>query len=597
MTAAGDGRARFFLLLAIAVALGTALRLWMLPGQILLDDEWHGLNQVAGSTLVEVLTDFDAKDNTSLPLNLYHWLLLRTVGWSEAGVRLPVLLAGVLGLILMPLAARRIAGDRASLFFAFLLAISPFAIFYSRFSRAYSIILLLGFLALLEAHRWLTTGERGARRRFAVLGLLAAYAHPLAVVALTVPFIVYYAIASRRARKGPVGSALGVRGKDLVRPSAREVRSAGLTIAGALLPLGWAMAAAKRSLPWGEGEWTLDGMRDAATLLAGTVHPPLAIAFYALAAWGLIVLVGRHPVFVWMAASAAALYAAALTAGSPFGLGTGIVILRYAIVVTPLALLAAAAGFDGLPAGRAGSGGRAGARTRVIAPVAAFAAFATLSFVLGPLPATYAPPNNFTGHSAFQGSYDPPNDEVSEARHVYPGHRIRRAEAPAFYHGLATMPDVRSVIEYPLDVTNYNNVLWFHQRIHRKEVLAGYCAERALLGHRAELPPGSGTAPPRFGLLGADQILSNVPDRSMLRFRNMVDVTDSAAIAASGADFLVLHRYVMALRFLPDGTTTVVPVFYRSVPAIAGACARWFGPPAWESDEIVCFRIGKSYNP
>jgi hypothetical protein len=336
----------------------------------------------------------------------------------------------------------------------------------------------------------------------------------------------------------------------------------------------------------------MSGISDAATLLSGTVSIPLTVLFFAALGWGLVALSKRNPVVARAIVATAALYVAMLALTRPFGLGTGVVLVRYMIVVLPLSLLAVAAGFDaiGRPATRA-AGGAGAAGARAFLPAAGFMGFLVLLVVFGPLRDVYASPNNFTNHSAYQGSYDPPDDSRSDARHVYPGYRVVREDVPAFYRDLAAKPGDGTIVEYPLDISNYNNLFWFYQRIHRKEVVVGYCPDASILGHRAELPPGSEGAAPRFGFLSADQILSHVADRSKLGFRNMVDVTDTAAVARSGAEYLVLHKYVMALRFLPDGKTDSVPVYYKSVPAIAVLYNRAYGPPAWEDRSIICFRI------
>jgi hypothetical protein len=574
MTPEPAGRWKFGLLLAAAVAAGTVVRLWMLPGQILLDDEWHGLNQVAGSSFREVLTGFDAKDNTSLPLNVYHWVLLHTAGWSELTIRLPVILAGILGLLAMPLAARPLAGDRTALFFAFLLAASPFAVFYSRFSRAYAIILLLGFLSVVAACRWLSSGERRQRRRFVLYGLFAAYTHPLAAVSLAVPFVLRGYAAIRNARVRPEGSEA---------VAMVELRKTGVMIVLLLVPLAWGMLTANERLPWGQGRWTADGLRDAAELLSGTSNLPVILIFFAALAGGLVSFSKKCPVVARAIVAAAALYAALLAVSRPFGLGTGVVVLRYMIVILPLALLAVAAGFDAID--------RPALRT------AGFAVFLLLAVLSGPICAIYAAPNNFTNHSAYQGSYEPIDDSRADARHVYPGYRMPGEEVPAFYRQLAGEPGAASILEYPLDVTNYNNLFWFYQRVHKKGVLAGYCPDGSVLGYTAGFPPEKDGAPPRLGLLSADQILSHVGDRSKLRFANMVDVTDSSAIARSGAAYLVIHKYVMALRFLPGGGNDAVPVYYSSTPVIAARFAGSYGPPVWEDGSIVCFRIGNRQDP
>ncbi len=597
-------------LLACAVVIGALLRLYILPSQILLDDEWHGLNQVIDASLSDVLTTFDAKDNTSLPLNLYHWTLLHTVGWSELTIRLPVIMAGLLGLILMPLAVRKTLGDRVSLVFAFLLAVAPFAIFYSRFSRAYVVVMLFGFLSLLYAHRWLSTGERRSATGFLAAGTIASYTHPLAAIVVVVPFALYYLKAFGRGSAGEkIPSAGGMvlstvaqtasTGAGINLPE-REVRRYGLIQAVVLLPLAWLIFSASAKLPWGGGAWSFSGLRDTATLLSGTTSLPLNLAWYGLLGWGIVSLFRRNPLLARMYAATGALYLGVLMVSRPLGLDTGVVALRYAIVVVPIALSVVAAGIDALWTRYAGGGGSAADEPGHRRPAAAVAAaplvflmFLVSFFIAGPLPAIYTRPNNFTNHSAYQGSYDPPDDARSDSRHVYPGFSVARNDVPEFYRRLWEMRDVATIVEYPLDVTNYNNLFWFYQRVHAKEVLAGYCPERSFLGHRTELPPGSQDQPLRLGLLGADQILSHAADRSKLRFRNLVDVTDPGAVSRSGADFVVLHKSVMALRFLPGGNTDAVPVRYASVPVLAAEFTRFFGPPAWEDESIVCFRLRK----
>lgn len=557
--------------LGLAVAIGASLRLYLLPSQILLDDEWHGLNQAIGASFSDLLGSADARDNTSLPLNVYHWILLHTAGWTELTIRLPVILAGLLGLVLLPGAARRALGERTALFFAFLLAIAPFAIFYSRFSRAYSIVLLLGFLALLSAHRWLSTGDRGAARAFLSTGTIAAYFHPFAAIVVAAPFVLYYARA--------MAAAIGVKAGRGIRfgPDPRAVRRTGLIQAALLVPAVWSWASATANLPWGEGAWSWRGLADAFGLLAGSSSPWLAVPFYGFLSLGAVALHRRAPLLAGIFGTVVALYIAALTASRPFGLGNGVVALRYAIVLVPIGLVCVAAGIDELP-------GR-------WAPAVAAATILAL-FLWGPLPAIYAPPNNFTGHSAYQGSYAPLDPERSEARHVYPGHSVTVGEVPEYYRILRGRGDVGTIVEYPLDVTNYNNLFYFYQRVHGKRVVAGYCPDRGLLGHRAEIPAGDEGVRPRLGILSADQILSHAEDRRMLKFANMADVTDPAALRASGASAVVLHKTVTALRFLPGGHGTAT-VRYRSVPVIAGRLAAAFGPPAYEDESVICFEMKK----
>jgi len=586
MTAAHTTRTGFTIMLVVAVILGTFLRFTLLQEQILLDDEWHSLNQVIDASFTEVLMGFDAKDNTSLPLNIYDWLLLHSFGWSEIGIRLPVLLGGLLGLVLLPLAFRKIAGDRAALIFAFLLAIAPFAVFYSRFSRAYVVIMLLCYLALIFAHRWLTTGEGRAATGMVILGTLAVYSHPLSVIVVAVPFVVLSSVTMLR-KSAPGGRAVAV----AVVPAGGIKKIA--SIQGALLiPLGWLMWSAGPGLPWGEGSWSGAGTSDAMTLLSGTTSVPWNISFYGLLLVGLISMFRKYLLLALFCLVTVILYVVALMISRPFGLETGVVVVRYMIVVLPLALSAIAVGVDTLLNLPGKQKGLFGLASHPVVGVCIVGFLVVGLAVAGPLPALYAAPNNFTNHSAYQGSYAPPDPHRSDARHVYPGFSLSINDVPEFYRSLRVRSDIDAIVEYPFDVTNYNNLFYYYQRVHGKKVIAGYSTDRELVGHRAEIPPGDEQIPLRLGRLTADQILSHVADPAALKFRNMVDVTDPVALERSDAGVLIIHKYVMALRFLPGGHDAV-RVWYRSSVHVADRYRRIFGLPIYEDGELICFRIEK----
>src|SRR2546426_6677733 len=80
-----------------AVAVGAAIRLDQIREQIVLDDEWHALFGYR-----RILTHFGWTD-VCIPLAVYDKLVADTVGLSEMGMRLPVLLAGIGTLFVLPL--------------------------------------------------------------------------------------------------------------------------------------------------------------------------------------------------------------------------------------------------------------------------------------------------------------------------------------------------------------------------------------------------------------------------------------------------------------------------------------------------------------
>ncbi len=135
--------------ISLAFLFGVVLRLYLIRDQVLLDDEWHGMSYVYGKSAWYLLTHFPLALATCPPLNLYRWVLLHSFGWNEILLRLPSLLAGISGLLVLPLALKDLVGRRTLIFFTWLLAISPFLIFYSRVIRPYSVVAQTGFLAIV----------------------------------------------------------------------------------------------------------------------------------------------------------------------------------------------------------------------------------------------------------------------------------------------------------------------------------------------------------------------------------------------------------------------------------------------------------------
>lgn len=121
--------------LALAFLAGLWLRLQLLTDQVFIDDEWHGLYYAIGKSPAWLLTHFSIPGATCIPLNLYTWALGASIGWSETMLRLPSLVSGLLGVVVGPLLARRLVGSCRAVSLAFLLAISPTLIFYSRICR------------------------------------------------------------------------------------------------------------------------------------------------------------------------------------------------------------------------------------------------------------------------------------------------------------------------------------------------------------------------------------------------------------------------------------------------------------------------------
>jgi hypothetical protein len=145
---------------------------------------------------------------------------------------------------------------------------------------------------------------------------------------------------------------------------------------------------------------------------------------------------------------------------------------------------------------------------------------------------------------------------------------------------LRTQPNVRTIIEYPFDICNYNNPFYYYQHFHGKEVVAGYCSDASILGVRQDRDVV-------VGMLSVDDILEGVPPAS-LKARNLIDVADPHGFIASGVEVVVLHQYLMAPT-IPPKFSGFVRVDYLAVPDLKLRYQAAFGQPIYEDDQVVCF--------
>jgi hypothetical protein len=408
-------RAALAVLFLVAVAAGCYLRLHLLASQILLDDEWHGVNQVIGRSFADLATSFNPKDNASVPFNLYSWLLYRYAHWSEATLRLPAVACGLLGLLLLPWMVGRRLGRGAAVVFASLLAVSPLLVFYGRFARAYSATVLLGLAVVFLWHRWLATGRARDGAATVLVGTLAIYVHLSATVTVFVPL----AIACLALLADRLGAVTPLSKKVVASP--RSLLLGGGALFALSLPALSPLFVAGSSLPWATGTPTITGIFTALTLISGTSSVLWSLLFYALSVAGHVELARDEPLLSSIAFGVVGTAFTLLIVTRPEGIGAGLVIVRYMIAVVPIALIGVSVAIDRAAA-------RLARRRRGDGSLAAAvvgAALAGALFLAGPLPLLQHEPNDFTGHSAFQGSYEPVRWDRSDARHVYPAFSLR----------------------------------------------------------------------------------------------------------------------------------------------------------------------------
>jgi mannosyltransferase len=113
---------------------------------------------------------------------LNHYVVQPLVPLNEFGLRLLAALFGVLAVPALYFVVRRLAGTRAALFAALLLAVSPLHVYYSQFARYWSLVFLLSAIYPYALYIGIRQRDRRALALGAVTMVLAVLSHPASVL-------------------------------------------------------------------------------------------------------------------------------------------------------------------------------------------------------------------------------------------------------------------------------------------------------------------------------------------------------------------------------------------------------------------------------
>jgi mannosyltransferase len=185
--------------LAALIVLAAALRLATLDLQSFWYDEAftpvHVLHDGLGATLRAVVHH----ENTPPLWYLLAWADARLFGDGALALRLPSALAGVLTVPVVWATAQQLAGRRAALVAAAIVAVNPLFVWYSQEARAYGLFVLMTALAMLCFVRALDAPSPRNLAAFALAGALALLSHYFAVF-LLVPMALWLLLDGRARR-------------------------------------------------------------------------------------------------------------------------------------------------------------------------------------------------------------------------------------------------------------------------------------------------------------------------------------------------------------------------------------------------------------
>lgn len=576
MTQADDRRKSAFRLgLAAAVCVGAALRLWGWPDQQLLDDEWHALNFVIGKSLVDVFIT-QGNGANSVPVNLWSWLLLHTVGWSEWLLRLPSTVCGIAAVLVLPLLVMRLWGRAVGLTMAVILALAPATIFYARNARPYAPAMLLAAVSVFATLLWLGDKRRRDVITAALCGTLAISYHLYAVIPVGGTFAAVLAVAFLRRF-------------NIIRTDAPPVSD--VVIAAAIMAVGGSVLVVLPNVlnPW----WTahdlfgyeradVDTVLTVVGLFAGSTTPALQWIFTGLAAAGLARLVVADRPAGLALTFPFVLFAIVVFLNTQDGSSAGIQAARYGIAFFPIGYaLVALAVVGGARRALSRLPGRRRAPAAAVGAVVLLAPFIATS----PLWTTYAGINNFTGHSAYQYRYAPIDWNLSPERDLAPGYRMRRRDVSPLYFDRAFLNQMAGVIEYPMFIGDHFNVLYFCQHFHGRPVRAGYVSQATF----RELPSRDDCV---YGNLPVDYVLSRVPPtlRANCNLTTLVDLTDIERLRHDYRGWLVIVHFNPLSESFPSIFDADYPEFPLANP-VARLMEKVFGQPVAREERLSAWLV------
>ncbi len=170
--------------LAALTLLAAVLRLSTLDLQSFWYDEAFTPVHVLHASLSATLRAVSHTENSPPLWYLIEWVDYRLLGSGEFALRLPSALAGIAAVPVTWAIGEIVAGRRAAIASAALVAVNPLFVWYSQEARAYGLFVLTAALSILCFLRLRRRPDARRAAAFAVAGILALLSHYFAVFML-----------------------------------------------------------------------------------------------------------------------------------------------------------------------------------------------------------------------------------------------------------------------------------------------------------------------------------------------------------------------------------------------------------------------------
>ncbi|MCU7835958.1 MAG: glycosyltransferase family 39 protein [gamma proteobacterium symbiont of Taylorina sp.] len=544
-----------------------------------MDDEWHSLAYVIDKSLFEIFTTFSYPPNT--PLNLYYATLLDTVGWNEITLKLPSILTGIISLFIFPLLVKKQFNIRITLFFSWMLAISPFLIFYSRMARSYSPAVFFSFIAILCAYYWMTTNNKKHLLIYLFSSTMAVYFHLFSLIGIAIPIFIGLLIKLQQNIETTTKFTYKIL-PDIKMFLLTYVILLFLLCSLLLYPMiEFIQQDLHKFVNTSEisGKMSLVTIKETFYLISGSSHL-LAVSLYSfLFIWGSISTFKNNTFFFILIYSIFLSYLFIISLLNLSGIQNPIVLTRYMIIVIPLSIILVSIGLDSLYKKIRDYPLPSSKWMAIIVCLACLLIFGLSSPILH----TYHSPNNFTNHAAYQESYNPINLIRSYTSRVLAAdfHTDWR-KISNFYFQIKKQKNIDTIIEYPMFIGFHFNFNYYYQYFHKKRIIAGYITTLK----NDEIPVKRNVN----GYLLFGHVLSRINEKEKLKFNNMVDVSNINSVLNSGAQYIILHKNLASefvpyvARLTPPAKTIELRNKYSQAPGLS---------LIYEDDFIVVFGINQ----
>jgi hypothetical protein len=452
-------------------------------------------------------------------------------------MRAPVVLFGLLAIVILPLLVRKVFDRPTATLFAWLLALSPLHIYYSRYARPYGISLFFAVCGIYAFYLWWTTRIRNWKYLYVVCAVVGPYFHLTVLPALFAPL----ALISVQAFCG--------RTTDPEFSRANVVRLVLLAVGGVallLLPPIWADFGSLAEKAQ-NGGFRSESFIGAIELFIGMGAPTAQVLTLAMVALGAFTLLREQPRVALLLGTTGAAVILAIVVARPLGIDSHpITLARYALFLLPIMILMLAIGLRRI--------GEALGAARPLA-IVIWVGWMILTFKLGPIGQTYYAPNSFTNHAVFQ--YYPYFDVERN-----PYKRILSRPVSPFYTELGRQPaSSLRIVEAPWHYEWHYNLYPLYQSVHRQRVIIGFLTK--------DPPYPSGELPPF--------------DRRF-RFSNLVHLEDRPDVCAHRIDRIVFHKDLQRELDLPANEG-----FSKDLSRLIPEYRRDYGPPVFEDDTLIVF--------